>query len=325
MSDTSFAADLSAALGDTSAPSPEPSSAAPVDTPASPEAATTAPADVAAVSPSTETVPSTPQGPIPVPVHVKALENARTKAVAEAKAKWEQQYGWAKTVDREQVAQAVQIAQRFQQDPGGYIRDLLTEAVGNPQLAPIVRSEVARVLGQRPAATPAPVDLTPLSVEMTDGQARNLYTAEQLQAYVQQELAKVRDEFKPAVQTAQQLRDREELAAQREQANDFAAGALGELDKLPGFKEHAKEIAAAINPKTLRLASDHPAEVTNAAFRAWASLVLPKLSTLERRAVLTDQHATAAASTVNPARAGVAAPKTFEEMSLAEALQSALG
>lgn len=222
---------------------------------------------------------------------------------------WKDKHGWAETVDRRSVEQATQIAQRFQQDPGGYIRDLLTEAVGNPQLAPIVRSEVARLLGQRPAAAPAPVDLTPLPVEMTDGQTRNLFTAEQLQAFVQQELAKVREEFKPAMQSAAELQaEREDATAQR-QAKDFATGALGELQALPGFKEHAKEIAAALDPKALRLASDHPAEVTAAAYRAYATLVLPKLNQSSQSQLLdTLQRNAVASRSPNPGSAAPSAP-----------------
>ena len=126
--------------------------ATPTESQAQPDAATTQPAETtnaqAPVHPSEKT------GPIPFDVHKTALDNARTKARAEVEA----ELGWAKSVDRAAVEEAARIGQLYQTDKPAYIRQILSEALASPELAPLVRSEAARVLGSRPKEQTAEIE-----------------------------------------------------------------------------------------------------------------------------------------------------------------------
>ena len=97
------------------------------ETPAQPEAATTQPAEStetqAPVNPSVDA-----KGPIPFDVHKTALENARTKAVAEYKEK----FGWAEQVDRALYEETAQIGHLYRSDKPAFFRQLLSEAAANP-------------------------------------------------------------------------------------------------------------------------------------------------------------------------------------------------
>lgn len=230
--------------------------------------------------------------------------------------KWKEQHGWVEGVDRAAVDQAVQIAQRFQQDPGGYIKQLLSEAISNPQLAPMVRSEMARFLGQRPQASapPAAVDLTPIPVQMEDGRTLNMLTAEQWDARE----AKLREEFAPAVQTAKELKAARDEAEAIRQADAFAAASITPMMAFPQFKEHAKEIAEYVNKA--KLATGHPAEVEAATLRAYATIVVPKLDQASQSKLLDNLQQKAAASrSPNPGSAAPSAPadiKSFTDRRL---------
>jgi hypothetical protein len=140
--------------------------APPSTTQAQPEAATTQPAE----STTTE-VPVHPSadktGPIPFDVHKTALDNARTKAIAEYKEK----VGWAENVDRSLIEETAKIGHLYRSDKPAFFRQLLAEAAGNPETLAVLRSESARFLagGRQPAA--APVDLTP-DIPVVDDQGR---------------------------------------------------------------------------------------------------------------------------------------------------------
>src|SRR3990167_4887959 len=82
------------------------------------------------------------------------LANRRTKASDEGMAEWKQQYGWAESVDRAAVEEASRIGQLYQQDRAGYLKQLTQEALADPTLAPIIRSEAARVLAGAKQAQP---------------------------------------------------------------------------------------------------------------------------------------------------------------------------
>jgi hypothetical protein len=105
------------------------------DASTSTDAATTQPVDPQALdgatNPSTD---ATPQGPVPLTVHQKALENARTKAV--------EQFRQTAGVD-----QAVALASKINGNAPGFWREYTTELLSHPQHGPALRSELARMFG----------------------------------------------------------------------------------------------------------------------------------------------------------------------------------
>jgi hypothetical protein len=320
MDDTaSLAADLesaSAAL-DTAASVTE-SAAPPADASGSTEPAATVPTETpAATSPSTETVPE-PQGPIPLEVHRKALENARTKAVAD----FESQYGWAKQVTREQFQSVVDLVQRAKADPVGYVQDVIRELQNDPVHGPALRSAAARTLqaGRGQAAAPAPAPPM-VDVQLEDGSVVSLprNPAEWLAHHQKQWDAQIEQKLAPFTKTVQTLQQREADTAQKADADRFAGSLVGSLTKLPGFEEHKAAIATYI--ANAKMDSDHPAEVRAAALEAYAAIVVPHLQTQDRQSVLIDLNRKAGASTVNPAHASTTAPKSMKDMSITEALE----
>jgi hypothetical protein len=225
---------------------------------------------------------------------------------------WREQYGWVEDAQkRAAFEQAVQIGQLYTQDRAGYIRQLLADALNDQTLAPVVRSEAARFLsqGRGQGQAPAAVDLNPIPVQLEDGRTVPLFTAEQHQALLQQELAKFREELAPVRQTAEELKAAKEQAARQQEADSFAKTFFGDLSKLPDFDALKPEIASRLAATTL--ASDHPKEVEAAVYRIYMDLSAARRTTDIAKAKseqLDDLRRQAAASTSpNP---GSAAPST---------------
>jgi len=286
-----------------------------VEPTAQPGAATTEPA-VSATEQTATSEPARPAGPIPFDVHKTALENARVKATAE----WEQQYGWAKELNRDEVQTLVQFRQALAADPTGtLLRELAAISESQPEAKAQLQTWAAQQLNaaRRPAQPTAEPSLPVIQLE--DGRTIDLNA---LREQIQRDtLAAAQAQFKPAMDAAQRLQQAEATVAAQREAHTFATGIMPELTALPQFKEHAAEIKAAL--ANTKLQTDHPAEVSAAVYRIYNRIVLPKLQTAERRTVLQDLTHKANAGSVNPAQTGTRAPKSIEDMTLAEALQHA--
>jgi hypothetical protein len=180
MSDDTFSAsDFTSA--ETSLSSDAPASAAPVEasapveTAAQPGEATTQPAAIETTSPSTE--PAKPAGPIPFDVHKTALENARIKATQEALAQFDQQYGWAKQVDRGELEHALTVARKLNVGAGpeafiSGLQELLTDGQRDPQIAAALRSFQGKALAQLRQQQAQPDQEPQFLLESADGSVR---------------------------------------------------------------------------------------------------------------------------------------------------------
>ncbi len=251
--------------------------------------------------------PST-QGPIPFEVHHQALANARAKAVEE----WRLQHGWAESVDRRAVEEQARIATLYQQDRPGYIRQILAEAVTDPTLAPVVRSEAARILGQRQPQ----VDLSP-DIPVID-EAGNVvnqsYSADRMKQVVAAEIAKALGTFgekvNPLLQERAQRQAQEAEAAQIRQLDAHVGDLYQEAcDVLPHFKEHEVAIAEAM--KAI------PGDPAKAMRQAWKQVVGPTLSAKAKAEVLDSFSKKAAAQTVDgsgKAASTPTRPRTVQEL-----------
>lgn len=231
---------------------------------------------------------------------------------------WREQHGWAESVDLQAVQKAAEIGQLYTQDRAGYIRQILAEAVGDPNLAPVVRSEAARLLagarGQQPAVAPEP-QLVPVQLE--DGSVVQVPRdpAAWLAWHQQQWLSQVEQKIAPALQTAEEVKAAKEFAARSQQAQSFAQSFVGDLQALPHFAEVKADIYDRLSKATLQ--SDHPDEVKATAYRIYtqvfAEKVLPKLSQTAQAEQLDDLKRKAAASTVpNPNAAVPSTPRDIK-------------
>lgn len=295
-----------------SAPATFADSFAPAASPAADPSASSPP------SPATEVPAGTEPTSTPGPDRSPYVDRARFDQINErmkAAETFRQQHAWAETVDRAAIAEAQRIGQQYQQDKHGFIRELLTDAMNDASLAPLVRSEAARLLGTRAQpAGPPPVDLTPIQIQLENGQVVPLYNADQLQALKKEWMEEARTEFAPAMQTAKQLEAATAHYQRQMQADGFAKAFYGDLSKLPGFAEHRDVIRQHL--ATAKLDTDHPAEVRAAVFAIYNREVVPKLLAGRDSQVLDAlQQKAAAATSVNPGRAGAASPRAVTKFS----------
>ena len=261
-------------------------------------------------------------GPMPFQAHKTALENARTKERERVTQEFDQQYGWAKTADRGAIESAQQIGQMYANDRPGFIRQVMAEALADPNMAPLIRSEAARVLGQRAQAQPQtapPVDLSP-DIPVMDGNGQivaQTYSHERLQQVVAKaiedfatrELSPIKQDYQTRQQAAEAQRAQQELQTATQDIYSEA------LDVLPNFKEHEQDIAAVFATLPASMAPD------KALRAAWKQVVGSKLANADqvRATQLTELKTKAAASGVNPASSVITStgrPRSFNDPGL---------
>lgn len=206
------------------------------------------PTTQAAETPTTDGKPAATKGPIPFDVHETSMKNAREKTRADVEAEYRQKYGWADTLDRSAAESGVQIARMFAQDREGFVRQMLHDAVADPTLAPVVRSEAARILNGARGQTSPEIDLEPDNPALYDNEGRQLtqagYSAQKVQALVQKA---VQDALAKEVAPLKQAHDtrvqQEALTQLQSTATADATAAMTEASKWSGFAEHKGEIA----------------------------------------------------------------------------------
>lgn len=278
-------------------------------------AATTQPADASATTANSSTATARPAGPIPFDVHSRALDNARAKAVEEAQQQWRQQYGWAEQVPQQDFQQMSAWYQRANADPIAFAQELIAELNADPTHGAAIRSMAARALQQgrgQSSAGQLPV------IELENGQVVDL---NQFRAQIAEEL---RAEYAPALKTAKELAEEKTRIANDAAATQFGSTLFGEVSQLPYFTENKAEVGAHLAQYLARFkgqpGSDDPRFIEAALFRSYNAIVLPKLATAERRAVLHDINNKAAAGSVQPGQTGTRPPKSMDDMTIAEAL-----
>lgn len=240
------------------------------------------------------------EGPVPY---------ARFKEVNEGKKALEDKLTalqWAESVDRGAVERASQLGQLYQRDRAGYIRQVLAEAVTNPDLAPLVRSEAARVLGARQPQPDA--DIEPdIPVVNDQGQVvSQAFSAERVKQFVQRAVTEaLTKEVGPLKQTVQSVEQERQQAVIRQQAEQAAAADYQRAQAWPGFTEHQDAIAQAFAEHADWSIQD-----------AYIAVAVPKLQAAAEAKTLEALKTKAAASTVNPAAAVVtsqARPASFHD------------
>ena len=307
--DTSTAASVDAASSETTAQPQTAETKAPrsfgeaVDQlKAQDEAASTTgePATTAQETPTVkaEDKPPSKKGPIPFDVHEKALTNARSKAVEEAKPQIEQalrqQYAWSDDIEAPDREELTALYRGLKTDLIGTLTTLIDNASQHPDHAKTLRSQAARLLNaaRRVQGDTASDDDEPQpDIPLEDGRA--VYSAEQQRVRDAWLIKQVRSEFQ---QELKPFKDDREKAAETERkraAWDQAGELLAKLKAKPHFTEHKAEINALMEANPEWSVSDAYNEVL-------ITKVLPKASQTERAAVLADIHHKAGAGTLNP-------------------------
>lgn len=262
------------------------------------ETAATGQVEPGAVPPSTEK-----KGPIPFEVHSKALDNARTKASEEALAKHREQYGWAETVDRKAIEEAQRIGQLYTTDRAGYVRQLLAEAVTDPTLAPIVRSEAARILaGSRSAPAPSFEPDIPVyddehrlvNQTFSADKVRELITHSVAEA-LGKEIGPIKQDLETRQATAKADADK---AAFEKSVDDIWTEAN---EVLPHFKEHQEAIG--------KVFATIPGPADKALRKAWAQVVGPTLEAKATSQVLDSFNKKKDAQTIDGSGRAASTPK----------------
>lgn len=269
----------------------------------------------ASVDPTTSTASpgSKPVGEPPPEKWPTILDNARTKAAAEERAKVEteyrQKYG---NHDPETVTESVQWRTWAKQDPGAFLERAVLDGLSNPASAPAIKSTLGKMLNAmrgspRTAATPV---TGPPPPDFRDDHGNEFYSAktqaqrdEWLKGQILQEIDPLRQE----VQQTKADREAEQARVQRERAQTQVKQQItSHIEKAkaswPHFAAHQKEILALV--ATMPLTSGHPAEEAMVLRDAYDQVVLPKLSELEQNRVLADLKQKATASSLNPANTG---------------------
>ena len=245
-------------------------------------------------------IAASPAGPIPFPVHQKALDNARLKARQDV----EQEYR-ATVGDPAVAREATQWFQRAARDRVGFLRDVITEALADPQLAAQVRSLAGQTLGggrgpmaAAPTEAPAP--------DFQDANGNQFYSAKTQQARDEWLIQRAREEILGQVQPDLEQVRTERLERQADTAKrqvvSAIQGHISEATKWPYFEQYKAQIAHVA--RTMPLTSGHPAEEAIVLRRAYDQVVGPQLSTLEQQRVMADLKARAHASSLNPASTG---------------------
>lgn len=322
--------DASTSSAPSSAPAPAAAPAAPAARPSMKQALVQADASTAAsgapVPGTTDptaaaALPASPKGPIPFEVHHTALENARKKEREALQA----QYAWTTGLNPDEVKTALGWRQRAQTDLTGFLSELVSEGMSNPQIRPTILSllgqnlNAAKATGQKPGELPKP------RFQTTDDQGNvvPVYTAEDIQNLAKSLREELREELQQEVKP---FKEERQLAAQKEKLTTWRSSTLKEMEALDGYKDHEAEIKAvfaAMPPTKGGLEAE-----ANALYRAYTQVVIPHLKKSGQDATLAKLKRDAAATTLNPSSAGVSMPakrpKSFKEALLwAESQQQA--
>lgn len=241
------------------------------------------------------------------------LANARTKAAEEALAP----YAWAKQVNPQEFQQIQQIARHFAGgDTLSGIKALLAEARKDPAIDQQLRSEAARMLAQaRQPQQPSGPDLTPIPVQLENGQVVQLHSAEQVEALKQQWLNDVRQEFQPVMKTVESVQQERAQAQRDHQIQQFVTTTFEDIKTWPGMDNPEARKAVAQELAAHGVSGDDHREVLLAVDRAYRKLVLPTLNQKAEAKLLDSLKTKAAASVSNPAAAAASAPRRVDRFS----------
>lgn len=328
MSDTFSGGDIAAAVEQTTAPAASPAA----DQPSSDQAASaTETPEPSAVSTDQSETGTPAKGEPPQERWPTILENARKKAAADAEKQWKERFGWAESLDPSELQAAREWYARANQDPVSFVTDLYQRVQNHPQYGPQLKSQAARILGQRGNVPVQASDQMPEpDIPTSESNGRPVvYSAEQLAKRLAWERSQMKaellKELEPDLQETRVSRQEREFRQMAQQADDYARTTLTGLTDKPGFKEHSAEIKEAYAAMPLTDGRTEGEKLRDAYLQVMATKVIPSLSQNARQQVVNDINRKVGASTINPAQANTT-PKTDwrdPKVSLEDALKMA--
>lgn len=270
--------------------------ASPASTPASDTNETAQPADatVPPVDPASAVTPA--PGPLPFEAHKRILDKAygERDALRGELTTLKQQF---ESPDGQRLRQ---WADGYRQNPEQWFANTVAElATTNPSLIPALRSQAARLLGQRQAAPVESFEPDIPVYDETGKQVAQTYSADKVKAYVAHEVARaLQQEVSPMKQDFQQRKQEQEIAAVTKQATDTATSQFNEMKDEPGFLVKGTDGKSVVDPELAKAFTEHPEWSLETCYR---KIVVPKLAAQTQAKVLDDLKTKAAASTgVNP-------------------------
>ncbi len=259
--------------------------------------------DPPAPTTATDTPSTEADGPIPLDRHKKILDgiykerdDARTQLDS-----WKA-YEWAKQVPREQFDAMAAWYGKAQANPVEFALGLVEELSGDAQHAAVLRSQAGRML--RAARVEAPAGPTVPDIPIYDEQGQKVAS---LNDIVQQHLAPYEAKEEARAQREAKQQEAAEQAALDRQVNDYVSSESQAIKAAIQEYPHAKERWDAIVEKAKTYPESLPVE--RALMRAYREVVLPTLPAAAKAEMLGTLQTKAAAATVNPSGAVVAAPR----------------
>jgi hypothetical protein len=236
------------------------------------------------------------------------LKNQRESAKAEALKEWREQYGWAESVQRDQLEEMSQWYGGYKGDPAEFLERAYQEALSHPVHGPTVKSRIGKLMASMRAQQQQAEPTFEPDVPVMDANGQivtRTYSADLVKQMLAHEIEKRLDPYKQDLETRKQRAEREQ---RQEQVNARADADIAYVKARPGFAKFQKEILAAFqaNPKmTIRDAYD--------------AVMDAKLPAEAEAKVLSDLQQKAHAQTVNPGTPSGSAPPTFKKFSEAHA------
>ena len=264
---------------------------------------TQAPATQATAAPITDSTTGEP----PKERWADILANTRQKEREAALNEWRQQYGWAESVDRNQLEQMAEWYGRYNGDAGEFMESILQESLQHPVHGASVRSRLGRMLSSLRAQQTQPLPEIEPDIPVMDSNGNvvnHAYSAKAMKEIVQREIqSALGKEVAPLKEDYETRKAKEEREERRDQAYQQADADVEYVKSMPGFTEHKADILATFkaNPRmTIRQAYD---EVLK-------SKIFPGYGQKAEAKVLSDLQQKANAQTVNPGTpSGSAKPK----------------
>jgi len=238
-------------------------------------------------APAVDPQATSAKGPIPFDRHEAILQNTRQKTAQDVVSQVQQRFGGA-----------IQFQQQFSNDPIGTLTQLVDEAVSDPHLGQQFVSHLARTLSAR-----RKTEITPIDTEVGP-----VYTADQVQALMEQTIAQ---RLAPIEQDRQRAEQQRAAEQQRMQTRETVVSRLSAWQKQPGFKDHEPQIAAKQQEYV-----NQGMDTWSALGLAYSEVVIPTLKAQQATQFVSDAVRKAQASTNNPATVAPITkprPKSFAE------------
>ena len=234
--------------------------------------------------------------------------NTRMSAAEKQMAEYREKYGWAESVQRDQLEQQSQWYARYKGDPAEFLESVYQEALNHPVHGETVKSRIGRMLAsmkaQQPQAEPTFEPDVPVMNEQGQIVSRT-YSADLVKQMLAHEIDKRLNPYKQDLESRKSQAERQQ---QRQQAEAQADADIQYVKSMPMFEEHKADILAVFqgNPKlTLRQAYDDVLKTK----------IFPSIGQKSEAKVLSDLQQKANAQTVSSGAPSGSAPPKFKKLS----------